>query len=842
MPEENEDYAADPAFKHIRKNATGFLIWRVENMQLVPLPLDQYGTFYEGDSYLIYAASEFAKFVGPRTKAYEVRGRLEIHIHFWLGAKTSTDESTIAAYKCVELDTYLGGTPTQHREIQGQESPRFKGYFKKGIRLLKGGVASGLHHVENTFEARLFRVKGRRSPTITQMPAISWEYMNSGDVFILDTKEVTFVWVGRNSNNIEKLKAATAGQEIRDEHNGLSLVFVDDGKETELPDSERTVFSLYLDTKNRHGLHMDTGSAGLPDDNEADSLNGGELRLYKCVDEGGTYRIFEIKTGNLHQSDLTSNDTYIVDNHGRTIWVWLGKQASKKERIDAIRNAHGFVKKKNYPSYIPVCRVMEGGEPIEFRSLFCSWRDHDVNNNISNGCISSTIANKGKAMPANLSTQTLHNTPKLAAQLQLMDDAHGKLSVWRVKNSSLKEVPYFMYGRFYSRTCYIVHYKYTYDSKEYHVLYCWMGSHSIKSDQTNAMSSLLTKNESINNSGTLVYIQEGNETPHFLSIFRGRMTIFIDEHRDEIPSRFLLHVIGSRYYDSYAKQVPAKTSSLDSNDVFILHCSDKICYVWCGKGSTGDQREMAKSIANKVSSSEELLVIYEGHEKNEFWKQIGGSNEYARNKKINVEHESRSVRLFHCYNASNNLKTEEIMNFQQSDLVSEDVMLLDNIQTVYVWIGELVKNEEKKHAYDTAVEYLKRDASERNLKTPTIVIREGHEPVTFVGFFETWDHEMLDKRKTFAQIRTELEKQNPTLHIQIKSNDDDYNFDECEKFPIEKLLIKNPDQLPAGVDPSHKELHLSHAEFFAVFGMKYSEFCQLAQWKRANMKKAAGLF
>ena len=37
-------------------------------MQLVALPLDQYGTFYEGDSYLIYAASEFAKFVGPRTK------------------------------------------------------------------------------------------------------------------------------------------------------------------------------------------------------------------------------------------------------------------------------------------------------------------------------------------------------------------------------------------------------------------------------------------------------------------------------------------------------------------------------------------------------------------------------------------------------------------------------------------------------------------------------------------------------------------------------------------------------------------------------------------------------
>lgn len=64
----------------------------------------------------------------------DVKGRLEIHIHFWLGSKTSKDESTIAAYKCVELDTYLGGAPVQHREIQNKESARFRGYFKKGIR------------------------------------------------------------------------------------------------------------------------------------------------------------------------------------------------------------------------------------------------------------------------------------------------------------------------------------------------------------------------------------------------------------------------------------------------------------------------------------------------------------------------------------------------------------------------------------------------------------------------------------------------------------------------------------------------------------------------------------
>ena len=32
--------------------------------------------------------------------------------------------------------------------------------------------------------------------------------MNDGDVYVLDTKYTIYVWVGRNSNNIEKLQGA----------------------------------------------------------------------------------------------------------------------------------------------------------------------------------------------------------------------------------------------------------------------------------------------------------------------------------------------------------------------------------------------------------------------------------------------------------------------------------------------------------------------------------------------------------------------------------------------------------------------------------------------------------
>ena len=114
----------------------GIEIWRIEAMAPVPWPAERYGQFHEGDSYIIL-----------KTNGREMSSTLDWDLHFWLGDGTTHDEKGVAAYKTVELDDSLGGTPVQHRETQEHESALFCSYFKKGIEYLPGGVDSGFSHV-----------------------------------------------------------------------------------------------------------------------------------------------------------------------------------------------------------------------------------------------------------------------------------------------------------------------------------------------------------------------------------------------------------------------------------------------------------------------------------------------------------------------------------------------------------------------------------------------------------------------------------------------------------------------------------------------------------------------
>ena len=253
----SNNMTVDPVFKHVAGNMTGFHVWRIEKMQVVALPSEAWGKFFTGDAYIVLSSAPQGTSGGTGLKSGLHNGRVEQHIHFWLGEEASTDEAAIAAYKSVELDEHLGGSPIQHREVQGQESSRFLAYFKKGIRYLSGGAKvsnerrtgdilieyhfkTGLSHYVEDKSPKLFHVKGKRKPIVRQMNEISWSVMNRGDSYVLDVPEYnkTIVWRGANSNRFEKLQAANFADLLKLEHgmSDIETVLFDDGQED--PDTE----------------------------------------------------------------------------------------------------------------------------------------------------------------------------------------------------------------------------------------------------------------------------------------------------------------------------------------------------------------------------------------------------------------------------------------------------------------------------------------------------------------------------------------------------------------------------------------------------------------------------
>ena len=189
-----------------------------------------------------------------------------------------------------------------------------------------------------------------------------------------------------------------------------------------------------------------------------------------------------------------------------------------------------------------------------------------------------------------------------------------------------------------------------------------------------------------------------------------------------------------------AVQVEYKAASLNSNDVFIICSNKENFYIWCGRGSTGDEREAAKSLV--LDLKQEPQVVIESQEKEEFWYALGGKQPYFNAKQSNKDatHSHQPIaRLFEVSNASGKLTVNEIYQFGQADLNASEIMLLDAWEAVFIWIGSQAIKSELEAAVKIAHDYLRTDPSQRGIDIPIFKVKQGQEPPNFTGFFGPWD-------------------------------------------------------------------------------------------------------
>lgn len=133
---------------------------------------------------------------------------------------------------------------------------------------------------------------------VRQVP-LSVKSMNKGDCFILDAGRDILVYVGENAKRVEKLKAISAANQIRDQdHNGRATVRILD--EFSKPADQEDFFEL-----------LGSGSPDeVAEDSDDDAIyetkDSAAITLYKVSDDGGSLQVEEIASKPLTQSMLNT--------------------------------------------------------------------------------------------------------------------------------------------------------------------------------------------------------------------------------------------------------------------------------------------------------------------------------------------------------------------------------------------------------------------------------------------------------------------------------------------------------------------------------------------------------
>jgi gelsolin len=325
----------------------GLQIWRIEKFTVQHVPKDTYGTFYSGDSYIIL--NTYKKKDSPK---------IRWDVHFWLGKFTTQDEAGTAAYKTVELDDLLGGEPVQHREVQGHESDLFLSYFKNEIKILEGGVDSGFRHVEpEKYTPRLLHLKGKKKVRVTQVDK-SHKALNSGDVFVLDCGLQIYQFNGSKAGPQEKMKGAQLTRALVDERKGLPKIQVLEEGGKDLGDFWKALGGM--------GPVMSAEEGG----DDAEHEKGSEKKLFRLSDASGKLEFTEVSKGPMvKRSQLDSSDVFILDT-GAEVFAWIGKGASVQEKKKAMSFAQDYLTKFKRPLFMPIARILEGGENEVFEAAF----------------------------------------------------------------------------------------------------------------------------------------------------------------------------------------------------------------------------------------------------------------------------------------------------------------------------------------------------------------------------------------------------------------------------------------------------------------------------------------
>lgn len=302
----------------------------VKDFRRSPLPASEHGTFYSKHCYIIlYRYSDTGIF------------------YYWLGRDAGVTEMGTAASLAKEWAGECGlNRPNLVRVDQGKENRHFLQLFKGRMLVYMGERGSETQRTKSMFHLRGTEAANTRS---FECPDVSGVYLNSDDVFILNTKENQYMWVGEYANSSLRTIASDVAEKVRG--NRSSCKKVEEGSEPE-------TFKESIGWKSEYAKHEKR-------------VNDLPVKLFICTNANKQYRAD--RCAEFVQTDLCHENQAILDRYTEVI-VWIGRTTKPEDRQIVMEVAVDYVDKaRDGRTNCNVWVMEEGEENVDFTRYFQAW-------------------------------------------------------------------------------------------------------------------------------------------------------------------------------------------------------------------------------------------------------------------------------------------------------------------------------------------------------------------------------------------------------------------------------------------------------------------------------------
>lgn len=306
------------------------------------------------------------------------------------------------------------------------------------------------------------------------------------------------------------------------------------------------------------------------------------------------------------------------------------------------------------------------------------------------------------------------------------------------------------------------------DASVKYVVYFWQGRQASKMGWLTFTFNMQKCFEDFGNKLEVVQMQQQQENIKFLSHFKQKFIIHQGKRKARPTTKLasLYHLrTNSNPLTLRCIEIEPDSSKLNSGFCYILklerttstngsfnaigndidRATSLQIYVWVGLKASPREAEIAKSIAhskfNFESGTPNVVIVNERQEPKEFWDSLGGYQDYETDSNFLLHN-----RLFRCSNDKGYFNvSEKCSDFCQDDLSDDDIMILDNGEQVFLWVGTRSSEVEIKLAYKSAQVYVQnlrlKDPNPRQL----MLTFKGKESRKFTKCFHAWSSHKIVK-------------------------------------------------------------------------------------------------